>query len=295
MAHILGIGIATLDIINNLDGYPAEDAEVRAISQRVCRGGNATNSLTVLSAAHQCSWAGVWVDEPDGQQIRAALQAADIDMRYCRVLQQGKMPTSYINLNQRNGSRTIVHYRDLPEFSFTDFQHINLNEFDWLHFEGRNIPETQKMLRHAKQQQPHLPISLEIEKPRKAIESLYSLPDVLLFSRHFAQQQGYDEGADFLHIMRSQAPQADLYCAWGEAGAYALAHEQSAKLHAPSYPPTSIIDTLGAGDTFNAAVIHGYLQQQSPNAILHQACRLAGEKCGQLGLDNLKLWGADCA
>lgn len=30
MAHILAIGIATLDIINILDGYPAEDAEVRA-------------------------------------------------------------------------------------------------------------------------------------------------------------------------------------------------------------------------------------------------------------------------
>jgi hypothetical protein len=30
MAHILAIGIATLDIVNTLDGYPAEDSEVRA-------------------------------------------------------------------------------------------------------------------------------------------------------------------------------------------------------------------------------------------------------------------------
>ena len=28
MAHILGIGIATLDIINTVDGYPPEDAEI---------------------------------------------------------------------------------------------------------------------------------------------------------------------------------------------------------------------------------------------------------------------------
>ena len=33
MAHILGIGIATLDIINTVDGYPPEDAEVRAMAR----------------------------------------------------------------------------------------------------------------------------------------------------------------------------------------------------------------------------------------------------------------------
>ena len=44
MAHILAIGIATLDIVNTLDGYPAEDDVVRALRQRVSRGGNATNN-----------------------------------------------------------------------------------------------------------------------------------------------------------------------------------------------------------------------------------------------------------
>src|SRR5690606_2634666 len=43
MGHVLAIGIATLDIVNTVDGYPAEDAEVRASAQRVSRGGNATN------------------------------------------------------------------------------------------------------------------------------------------------------------------------------------------------------------------------------------------------------------
>ena len=67
MARILGVGIATLDIINTVDGYPAEDSEVRAIHQRICRGGNATNTLVVLSQlGHRCAWAGVLADEPDG-------------------------------------------------------------------------------------------------------------------------------------------------------------------------------------------------------------------------------------
>ena len=49
MARILGIGIATLDVINIVDEYPREDDEIRANGQRIARGGNVTNTLVVLS------------------------------------------------------------------------------------------------------------------------------------------------------------------------------------------------------------------------------------------------------
>lgn len=41
MARVLAIGIATLDIVNLVSVYPTEDSEVRALDQRVTRGGNA--------------------------------------------------------------------------------------------------------------------------------------------------------------------------------------------------------------------------------------------------------------
>jgi ketohexokinase len=50
-----------------------------------------------------------------------------------------------------------------------------------------------------------------------------------------------------------------------------------------------VIDTLGAGDTFNAGVISGYLDGLDRSAILARGCRLAGNKCGQEGLDGLTL------
>ena len=48
MTHILLNGIATLDIINQLDHYPLEDSEVRALNQISRIGGNAANSSIVL-------------------------------------------------------------------------------------------------------------------------------------------------------------------------------------------------------------------------------------------------------
>ena len=62
--RVLGVGIATLDLVNEVDRYPAEDAEIRARAQRVGRGGNCTNTLAVLAQlGHACSWAGTLGDD----------------------------------------------------------------------------------------------------------------------------------------------------------------------------------------------------------------------------------------
>jgi ketohexokinase len=288
MAHILAVGIATLDIINTLDGYPAEDAEVRALAQRVSRGGNATNTLAVLSQlGHRASWAGVWVDEPDALRIRADLEHHGIDLAHCRRLETGKVPTSYIVLNARNGSRTIVHYRDLPEYRAEDFRRIDLSGFDWLHFEGRNVAETAIMLEHARANAPHLPRSLEVEKPRPGIEGLFGLADVLLFSPDYARSRACSpEG--LLQAVHREQPRADLFCTAGAAGAMVLG--RTGALHrGRAFPPDRVVDTLGAGDTFNAAVIDGYLRRLPVAELLGRACRVAGLKVGQEGLRDLPL------
>lgn len=287
MANILALGIATLDIINVVEDYPQEDLEVRALSQRVCRGGNATNTLVVLSQlGHCCSWGGVSVNEPDGEKIFQDLAHHKIDTGFCRIESQGKVPTSYILLNQRNGSRTIVHYRQLPEFDFTDFEHIDVSLFDWIHFEGRNVSETLRMLQRTHEICPTVPISVEVEKPRHNIEQLFKEASVLLFSRGFAQYYGYRQASLFLHHLRFQIPQADLICAWGDEGGFGIDHEGQL-WHSPAYPPSSLIDTLGVGDTFNAGIIDSLCRKQSLPEALEHACRLAGKKCGQMGLENL--------
>ncbi|VAW90192.1 Ketohexokinase [hydrothermal vent metagenome] len=288
MAQIIGVGIATLDIINSVDGYPAEDAEVRALSQRICRGGNATNTLVVLSQlGHHCQWAGVLSDEPDGQRIIDDLKQYQIDATLCRVVKGGKVPTSYITLNQKNGSRTIIHHRDLPEFSFDHFSQINLSSCDWLHFEGRNIRETEKMLAHIAANSPDLPCSLEIEKVRPGIRALFKYVGALLFSKNYVLEHEDSDGVDgtvnFLQTLHREFPDKQIICTWGEDGAYGIDHH-GIVYHAPPSPPANVIDTLAAGDTFNAAVIDSLIKGQSTEEAIKNGCRIAGQKCGHVGL-----------
>jgi len=286
VARILGVGIATLDIINTVSAYPPEDAEVRATSQRLARGGNATNTLVVLSQlGHESHWAGTLAREPDAEHILHDLASFHVDTSHCWQLEHGKVPTSYVSLNKQNGSRTIVHYRDLPEYDFAHFRHIDLHRYHWLHFEGRNVDETRMMLAHAKAVAPAVPRSLEVEKPRPNIESLFSEVDILLFSHAYARTKGFDEAEAFLRKMALLAPDATLVSAWGEQGAYAL--HQGDFIASPAHPPAKIVDTLGAGDTFNAGIINARLAECDWPTALEAANRLAGRKIGLVGFAGL--------
>lgn len=287
MARILAVGNATLDIINLVERYPEEDQEVRALSQHHRRGGNSANTLVVLSQlGHACSWAGTLADEPDAGIISQDLESHGIDLSAVYTCAQGKVPTSYISLSRENGSRTIVHYRDLPEYPASAFTGIDLTPYDWVHFEGRNIDEVHTMLMHLRSKYPTLRCSLEVEKPRPGIENLFSAVDLLMFSRDYVQHSGRRNAPDFLAQLAKKALPADISCTWGVEGAYALARSGE-QFHTPAFPPAQVVDTLGAGDTFNAGLIDQYARGASLDTALRSAAKLAGKKCGMHGLHPL--------
>ncbi len=282
MAKILCVGIATLDIVNEVAVYPAEDDESRILAQDKCRGGNAANTSVVLSQlGHECYWAGTLVAESDCQIILDDFGDYQINIDYAQFLAQGKVPTSYISVSRETASRTISHYRDLPEYCFSEFQKINLHNFDWLHFEGRNIEHTDKMIRYAKQNYPQLRISVELEKPREGIDRLIEFADIIIFSKYYALSNDFHSAVQFLQQFKKQNNDKAFICAWGSAGAAALFKQQDYWQDAVR---VEAIDTLAAGDVFNAAIIDQQIQQNNIARCLQYACQLAAEKCTRKGL-----------
>lgn len=290
MAKILGVGIATLDIINEVEGYPAEDSEHRALAQRQRTGGNVTNTLTVLKQFdHDCALAAVLTPDADGRQVQEKLTQRGIELTPSRVLGFGHAPTSYITLNRQNGSRTILHYRDLPEFDLNAFLEIDLIPFDWLHFEGRHCMDTAAMLAIARRLEGTKILSLEVEKERPYLDQLFTFPDVIFFSRAFAQQRGFDDPEVFLNEAHSWAPQAVLVLGWGARGAYLKESPHAAAQRVPAAPVPDVIDSIGAGDTLIAGVIHARANPLPVDwrAAVTFGVRLAERKIQQYGFDGL--------
>lgn len=287
MSNILTVGIATLDIINLVEHFPQEDEELRATSQRIVCGGNAANTASVLAQyGHKVELAATLANEPDGHRIEQQLTARHVATHYCESVSNGKVPTSYITLNQQTGSRTIVHYRDLPEYDYEHFKQIPLETFDWFHFEGRNVAAVKQMLLDTRQRRMDQPISLELEKERENIDTLLPLADILLFSKSFALGRGCHNAPGFFDTIRPHAPDALLVCTWGEQGAWGR-DINNQDFHVPAYSPPKVIDTLAAGDTFNAGIIHSLGNGNILPEAMDHACQLAGKKVGQSGIMGL--------
>ncbi len=285
MARVLGIGVATYDVINTVEAYPPEVGKVRIIEQRLARGGNAANTLVVLSRlGHRCAWGGVLAADTASDWLLGEMRRCGVDTRYARIEVHGTAPTSYILLSRATGSRTITHYRDLPEFSDSDFARIEVSDHDWIHFEGRNIEATLNMLISLGRGGHRGVRSVEIEKPRVGIERLFAHAAVLLFSRDYVRAVGRAQAPEFLEAMHRRLPRSQVICTWGDKGAYGIGPDGRV-LHQPAQPPAAVVETVGAGDTFNAGVIHRLVRGGTLDAALAEGCRLAGDKCGRIGFE----------
>ncbi|KAI7869228.1 Ribokinase-like protein [Spinellus fusiger] len=179
----------------------------------------------------------------------AQLQAKHINTSLC-LYRPSPTPSSYIIQNEQQGSRTIISHTSVQDISCNEFIQI---PFSWVHFEGRNIDQG----------------------------------DVVFFSKLVAQHKGFTSAEDFLQFIHQQCkPNAILFCSWGDQGA--ACRDATGTLHIQTVPlPVTVVDTVGAGDTFIAAAIHGLSQGQSASSALTLACRTATWKVVQAGFDGL--------
>ncbi len=286
--HIVGVGVATRDLIYRVAHYPAEDDELRAQSRHAACGGNAANTLNVLAQlGHRAIWVGTLAQDQDGQRLRHELDALGVDTTYAAVHDCAQTPTSLILVSEATGSRTIVHHRNLSELSVAEFCQVPLADCDWIHFEGRNPEATAQMIAHVQRQRPELPISIELEKPRPNIEALLQPVALLIAARGYVEAQGAaSDPAAFATQLQAHSKAALCVVPWGAAGVYYCDHRQKPQ-HLPAYQPPQIIDTLAAGDVLNAALIDGLLHGLPTEQVLLRAQRLAGYKCAHVGLNGL--------
>ncbi|XP_022071031.1 ketohexokinase-like isoform X1 [Acanthochromis polyacanthus] len=353
---ILCVGLVCLDIINVVDKYPEEDTDsrlafrlmliqanintdCRCLSQRWQRGGNASNSCTVLSLlGAPCAFMGSLSAGPVADFVLEDFQKSCIDVSLVSEHAQCVLPASVVISNISTGSRTILHMNrfimadfsrcsvdaspvvwqlegltpcacclvcpfngtrtvvlsdmNLPDVTAEDFSKVNLSQFRWIHWEGRNADEQVKMIQQVEMHNSRLPqqqritVSVEIEKIREPLYQLFPHGDVVFVSKDVARHFGFQSAEAALRGFYPRVRQgAVLICAWAEKGASALGPDGF--FHSDAFPPPSLVDTLGAGDTFNAAVIYTLSHGGTVQEALTFGCRVAGAKCGFHGYDGI--------
>ncbi|XP_067116929.1 ketohexokinase isoform X4 [Osmerus mordax] len=296
---ILCVGLVCLDIINVLDKYPEEDTDSRCLSQRWQRGGNASNSCTVLALlGAPCAFLGSLAPGPVADCCSSFVledfQKYHIDISLLSDHAQCSFPASVVISNVTTGSRTILHMnRNLPDVTATDFSKVDLTQYSWIHWEGRNAEEQVKMIQQVAlfnrslPQQQRITISVEIEKTMEPLYQLFPYGDIVFISKDVAMHFGFHSAASALQELYHRVKKgAVLICAWAEKGADALGPD-GVVVHSDAFSPEVLVDTLGAGDTFNASVIYCLSHGGSLQEALMFGCQVAGRKCGVHGYDGI--------
>lgn len=142
------------------------------------------------------------------------------------------------------------------------------------------------MLQRAKQVAPNVLISCEIEKPREGIRSLIQYADLVIFSNSYYQYTESENIATFFNSMRTFSDTACFVCSRGSEGAYGQLPDQNI-VHSPAFDFGEVVDTVGAGDTFNAGLLASYNDSLPLEQVLRNACLLASKKVCQQGFDDL--------
>ncbi|KAK4825042.1 hypothetical protein QYF61_023046 [Mycteria americana] len=353
--RILCVGLVCLDIISVVEAYPAEDSDTRCVSQRWQRGGNASNSCTVLALlGAPCAFMGSLAPGLAADFVLADLRRYGVDVGLAVPQAGGSLPASVVIASASRGTRTILHAHgaasgsrtivlydtNLPEVTARDFERVDLSQYKWIHWEARNAAEQAAMMRRVERHNRARPpaewvrTSVEVEKPRAELLPLMGLGHVVrggagagpgggagrgrgsgagvgdpgpghrgvqgrgagagleqagpvFISKDVAQHFGYRSAPEALQGLRSRVqPGATLICAWAEAGADAVG-PGGELVHSDAFPPETLVDTLGAGDTFNAAVIFALSAGRSLQDALTFGCQIAGRKCGIQGFDGI--------
>ena len=275
-----------------LDTFPAQDAKMRIDDNIVYRtGGNAANSAMIFTQLSTLSTYFLG-SLPESISI-PEFSRFPVDYSICPRHPASSLPTSIVMITRDNHSRTIIHSRNqLPELHSRDFRAVleQKQDFQVVHFEGRNVPETLEMTRILREAAPcseKLLLSVEFEANREGIETLSEFPDILFFSRGFVQAKGFDNPRDFFDFIIKNwqlRTQAVLVCAWGSLGAFGYIHASSWGFdstrveHAKAIPLDVIVETVAAGDTFNAAFLVRYHSSRNLSSALLFACEIAAKK-----------------
>jgi ribokinase len=257
---IIGLGEVVIDWVTEIPNFPRPDEKVDAISENYFSGGVTANFLVATARlGGSCGFIGAVGDDSYGDYLIKDFKRESIDTTFTIKKLNKKTPVNFIFIAK--GEKTIIQS---PHMLTTKIESNDLNieyiiNSKILHTTMIHPKITEYAINVAKKNDVKITIDLESQIAKRGWEKLKTMilsADVLIPNREGAKlitaNQNVKESAKIL--VKKGIP--IVIITLGKEGVLVTTKKYQKRISA--FKVDNIVDTTGAGDTFNGAFSFAY-------------------------------------
>ncbi|MBY5549955.1 ribokinase [Rhizobium leguminosarum] len=235
-------------------------------------GGSCLNvSVFIRKFGGESAYVGAIGRDRASDIIATALADEGVDITHLRRLDG---PTAYCVIGHRNADRVFVNYDlGISMFEPAEADHAFIGGYDAVHI-GQSSGLDSRLALVAGKNRLSYDFSDKFTDQRIA-----EIAPLCFLASVSAKDDANDNALALMHQVLAAGAEWVLVTR-GAQGAI-LGHGDDI-FEVPAYR-TTVVDTLGAGDTFIARTLYGLIKGETPNALLAAAAKAAAETCGYYG------------
>lgn len=259
-ADIVGLGEVVVDWVAEIEHFPKPDEKIDALSESHFAGGVTANYLVAISRlGGSCGFIGAVGDDSYGGFLIEDFKKENVDTTFTIKKVGKKTPVNFLFVTK--GEKTIIQSPNMQttKINISDLNESYIANSKLLHTTMIHPDITEKAINIAKDNGVKISIDLESQIAQRGwmeLKDILLKVDVLIPNKEGAKSltksKTPEEAAKIL--IKKGIP--IVIITMGSQGAL-VTTKQYQKL-IPTYKVENIIDTTGAGDTFNGAFSIGY-------------------------------------
>ncbi len=279
---VLGLGMATIDIITVVPRLPSSNEVFEAENILIQGGGPVATALVALSKlGASAAYTGTVATDNWGEMILHEFQQYHVNTSGLHLTNCGSSPVSVILVEKNTGHRAILYKKStLPVMPPEALTPEIIGSAKVLHLDGIHLQAAIRGAVLARQQGVLVSFDGGAGEKWDGIEELLPLVNILIVARQFAAHiTGFDDpltaGPELLQFGADEVVITDGINGCWYWDKYRCIFQPAFKV--------KVVDTTGAGDTFHGAYLYALLQGWKPKKRLAFASAVAAIKCTQIG------------
>lgn len=292
---VVGFGTNAVDFLIQVPVYPEFDSKIELTEYTQSAGGEIATTLVGLRRlGMSAAYAGRFGDDEAGRYGLQSLIDEGVEVGFAEQVPDARTQIAFIIIDERNGERTIIWKRDRKlAYTPAEVSEELARAGRVLHFTPHDTAACIKLARAARA--AGTIVSIDIDNAFDGVEELLPLVDIFISSAGFAGSfTGLADEREALREIHRRYGCGVAGMTLGEKGSLVYCGGEFVETRGFAVPGVCR-DTTGAGDSFRAGFLYGFLCGETVQQSARLANAVAALKCRSIGARTALPDGAELA